>query len=881
MKSIFKKESFTIFKNRQLLIALIAIIFVPILYAGMFLWAFWDPYNFLDDIPVAIVNEDEGYLYEDEYLKLGQDLVDELKDSADFDFHFVSKDEGYEGLEAQDYYILIEIPSNFSKQATTVTEDSPEQLELIYVPNESYNFLASQMGETAMLQIEQALEEEIIEAYASVIFDTIDEVTDGLVEAKDATEELNDGAHELKEGTETIVEHLQTAAEGSITLKEGVFTAQDGAGELATGAETLSEGVTELYDNSVKLRDASTDIQTGAKQLADGLNSADAGVNELTKNIPLLIDGTGQIQDGLKQFQTELPKQMANQLSKTVQEQSGPVRQTIDEKLSEKAMELSPLISDRLTEEISSGAAQTITKEVNHLIDNAPDTIATNVSAVIVESVINLGEQRFETIKEEIYNILDEKVEPEVIEQIIATVEENINMIDKDQLQAQIESTLQTILDKVLADKEITAEQQKQLEKNIAKKATPQIEAGVIEALDSATDTIDKTLDDYEDILLENIDDVASSLETQLAKALNEPMGLLQDGVDNIQDGQRTLYTGVQTLQKGTSELADGSNQLVSGQNDYVANMNKFTSSFTKAKDGAIELSAGAYELYKGMNELYDGASQLSEGTNELAEGSEELKDGMTTLADGTKTFHEEMSDATDRVDEVNLTKETEQMIADPVTVNNKKINEVPNYGTGFAPYFLSLGLFVGALLLSIVYPLREPSTTPSSGFTWFLRKFLVLLVIGIFQALIASAILLLGLGLEVQSVPRFILFAILTSLTFITLVQFLVTCFDDPGRFMAIIVLILQLTTSAGTFPLELIPKVLQPINLVLPMTYSVAGFKAVISSGDFAVMGQNALVLIGFIIGAMLLTLSYFVIQYKRKYEVFNEPKEQTTAS
>src|SRR5690625_2555691 len=157
----------------------------------MFLWAFCDSYDRLDDIPVAIVNGDEGFYYEGEFLTLGDELVDKLSEEADFDFHFVDQKTGYEGLNAQDYYILIEIPKTFSKNATTVMDDQPQATELIYVPNESYNFLASQMGETAMLQIEQALEEKIIETYAETIFDEIDEVAVRLTEASDATEELN------------------------------------------------------------------------------------------------------------------------------------------------------------------------------------------------------------------------------------------------------------------------------------------------------------------------------------------------------------------------------------------------------------------------------------------------------------------------------------------------------------------------------------------------------------------------------------------------------------------------------------------------------------------------------------------------------------------
>src|SRR5699024_12703253 len=93
------------------------------------------------------------------------------------------------------------------------------------------------------------------------------------------------------------------------------------------------------------------------------------------------------------------------------------------------------------------------------------------------------------------------------------------------------------------------------------------------------------------------------------------------------------------------------------------------------------------------------------------------------------------------------------------------------------------------------------------------------------------------------------------------------------PGRFVAIIILIIQLTTSAGTFPLELIPKALQPLNMFFPMTYSVSGFKAVISSGDYTAMWQNAGVLIAFSVVFMLITLSYLILMFDSKSETRHE--------
>src|SRR5699024_1646650 len=114
----------------------------------------------------------------------------------------------------------------------------------------------------------------------------------------------------------------------------------------------------------------------------------------------------------------------------------------------------------------------------------------------------------------------------------------------------------------------------------------------------------------------------------------------------------------------------------------------------------------------------------------------------------GSDELTEKLADAA-KESSIDTSDETYNMMANPIEVTNEEINEVPNYGTGFAPYFLSLGLFVGALLLSIVYPLREPASRPTSGFNWFISKFGVLFGIGVLQAFIASGILLVGLGLE------------------------------------------------------------------------------------------------------------------------------------
>lgn len=113
-------------------------------------------------------------------------------------------------------------------------------------------------------------------------------------------------------------------------------------------------------------------------------------------------------------------------------------------------------------------------------------------------------------------------------------------------------------------------------------------------------------------------------------------------------------------------------------------------------------------------------------------------------------------------------------MFSDPVNVKGEKITKVSNYGTGLTPYILSLGLFVGALMITVVFDVKEPASRPESAIGWFISKFSILLPVGILQAVIACTVILFGIGLDVQSVWRFYLFSIIMSITCLALIQFL-----------------------------------------------------------------------------------------------------------
>ncbi|MFJ7728051.1 YhgE/Pip family protein [Neobacillus sp. NPDC097160] len=710
MKNILlKEELLTILKNKKVLIPIIAVMFVPVLYAGMFLWAFWDPYDKLDELPVAVVNDDAGATLDGDHLKLGDDLVSKLKKSKDFGFKFVDKNEGYKKLKDQKYYMVIEIPKDFSKNATTLLDEKPKKLELIYTPNESFNFLSAQIGGTAAEKIKTAVAEKVTETYAETMFDKITELADGVVKASDGAGQLSDGSVDLDKGSKDLQDGLATLAEKSIEFNNGMKTADSGSNQLASGSTELKKG----------------------------LAKADS-------SFPMLVDGTNEVYAGAQQLKSDLPAGIAAGIEK---ELTGSVG------------------------------------ELNNGIDQFKSQLSGMLAAQIAEQTITEQTEKMQKLAQ---TLIDNKVDPALVQGIMAN--EQKTAPTKEQLQQQILSELSPKLDA----------------------GFNQFKTGVDEKLAGAS----------------------SGLSEKINAQTTPYFDNLIAGIGKVNSGQKELQQGVHDLYVGS----------------------------TKLNDGASDLSSG-------MNQLTAGSSALTSGAEQLADGSDQLKDGTTKLSEGAKELADKLSDGANEASKVHSDDKTYNMMAAPVKLDNEKINHVPNYGTGFAPYFISLGLFVGALLLSIVFPLRDTAVAPSSGFNWFLSKYSIMAGVGIIQALLADVILLGGLGLDVQSVPKFILFSIITSLTFIALIQLLVSVFADAGRFLAIVILIFQLTTSAGTFPLELIPNFLQHFNAFLPMTYTVQGFKAVISSGDFSNMWQNVMILLGFLVAFAICTIAYFTMRHKHQ--------------
>jgi putative membrane protein len=399
----------------------------------------------------------------------------------------------------------------------------------------------------------------------------------------------------------------------------------------------------------------------------------------------------------------------------------------------------------------------------------------------------------------------------------------------------------------------------------------------------------------------------ANNINSGLGK-VNTGMGSLENALHSLHNSSSQLANTVsplsgrvnqyqQTLsdfQKNHPEINNGelqplqnAGQDITGKvNLYLSNLQKFNDGLGKAADSSTTLHNGTNQLTGDVNNLSAGAGKLAGSQRKLASGVSSVENGWNSaiqnltmlktsqdqLLAGSNQLTRQLTEGAKKLGTIHAGDQIYSMMANPVHLKEELVHNVPNYGTGLAPYFISLSLFVGALLVSTVFPMRETSMAPKSAWLWFLSKFIILAIVSLGHSIITNLCLIYVVGLKPIDTGWLFVFTFISSITFMAIIQFLATAADHAGRFIAVILLVLQLTASSGTFPNELTPVFLQRIHGLLPMTFTVQGFRAVISTGDHGVLFSDILSLVPYFFLSIILTLGVMWMLVLRQMKAHN---------
>lgn len=806
-----------VLKKPSLWIVMIGVACIPALYNLSFLTSMWDPYGNVKNLPVAVVNEDQPSEFQGKDLTIGQDMVASMKESNSLDFHFVSSEDATEGLEAGDYYMVVTLPADLSQKAATLLTDKPEQLEIAYQTSKGHSFVAAKMGESAMTKLQESVSEKMTQTYTRAVFSSMSQLQAGLGQAADGSWQLYQGSQALATGGQTLASGLGTLANSTHTLSEGAGQLQSGLVQYTDGVAQAAAGGTSLVNGLLPYTNGVGSLAEGASQLDSKSAELRAGAQQLQSGqdqIQKLVDGANQISNSLAQLATATAptKEQEESLTSLIQGLSS-LQAGIDD-LNTRVSGLTPPSLD--TAGITA-RLQMIGAQAQAIITSSQTDKEASVAALQATSA---------------YQAMDAGQQAELVAALEGAPSTRVS---------QAQEILQELasLESTLASLENAGEMTDQVAG--LKIGVQQLADGANQALPGATTAITELSGGIRQ---------ANSALSQLASGSQTLSGGVSQLQSELASGGARLAQGINLYTGAVSQLSSGANQLAENNAKVIAGAEQLTS-------GLGTLNTNSATLVAGAGRLADGATQLQAGAGQLQNGGQELVTGVGKLQTGTESLAVSLGQAHEQLSLVAVERQNADLVSKPVTLSHQDRDKVATNGVGMAPYMVSVALMVAALSTNVIFAKRIDGKAYTSRSEWAVNK----LVINGTIATLASVILYGTLRL-IGIVPSYPLatfgLILLAAWTFMTLVTALIGWNNHLGSFVALILLLLQLGSSAGTYPIELSPDFFQRVQPYLPMTYTVSGLRQTISMGN-QIHHQVSLLMV-FLIGFMVLGLLIF---------------------
>ena len=600
---------------------------------------------------------------------------------------------------------------------------------------------------------------------------------------------------------------LGTAATGARQLDSGIQSAQEGSATITTGLNTLTSGANTL--------------ESGLGTLASGTASLDTGAASLASGTQKLATASGQVASGAQQLAD----------STASGSQLGQGAQSLASGLSQAASQTTDLPAQ--TQQLASGAHALVSGLSAAVGSDSASGTLLNGSAQVASGLSQLssgigsaqaGVAQAKSGTTQLSGCLDQ-----MSQQAAAAAASGD------------EATMKATLEALSANLGSASTSAATVSTGLGS-----VDTGLGSAVQSA------------DALQQGASQVHSGLSSVSGTLSGSDVQRLTGGLDTLAAQSSTLAGSLSSAASGAQALQGGIASVNTGAESLAAGSSQVSSNMDTAASGAASLSAGASQVASGASSAQQGAGSLASGAQQLATGSSTLTDGLATAHSGASILADGLDTSVDAVNSQTANSDVKsEAMSEPVQTVESFYTQVKNYGTGFAPYFMAMALWVGCLVGTFVlkpldrHRLMSGSRPLATAFAGYARMAALATV----QAVLLLAVLQFGLQLQVDNVPGFYAFGVLTALVFAAFAQMLCAAFGLPGRFFLMILLMLQLTSSGGTFPVDMSPVFFQAISPWLPMTYVVEGMRQIMTGMNYAAVASSVAVLVAWGVASLLL--------------------------
>ena len=847
-EAMFKEWKAT-FKKPTFIIVMIGISLIPALYNIIFLSSMWDPYGQLSDLPVAVVNHDKEASYNGNSMSIGKDMVSNLKENKTLDFHFVDEEEGKKGLEDGNYYMVVTLPSDLSEKAASILTDHPEQMQIDYQTSSGHSFIASKMSDSAVTQLKQNVSTNVTETYTKALFNKMVELKDGMSQAASGSEKLTDGANQLVTGSQTLTTNLHSLADSSLTFSNGTEQFTKGLSAYVSGVEQLHLGLGNFNSGLVTYTGAVSQLDSGLDQLSSKNPELVRGINQLYTGVESYTGGVSQLNAGLNQFSSGVSAYTkgvgslttgASQLSN----QSATLRMSV-EQLSEGIQQLSSKLDASSEQKDQINQLSSGLNQLNQTIKNI-DVGDTKQLDSVLSSIVSLSNQMLASAQSDkattLANIQSTATYQSLTSEQQAEISASVSQNSTDSIQSA--QSIIALVQGLQGSLENLQNQSSNLStlKNQANQVLPLASnslTGLSSGLTEIQGSVTSKLVPTSQSIASGVNAYTTGVDkvSQGASQLSEKNATLTGSLDQLVSGSNTLTQKSSSLTAGVGQLAEKTPELVSGieklstasnqlnqkSQELIAGVDKLQSGSGQLADKSSQLLSGASQLENGANKLADGSGKLAEGGTKLTSGLEDLQTGVASLGQG-------LGNASDQLKSVSTESKNAEILSNPLNLSKTDNDQVPVNGIAMAPYMISVALFIAAISTNMIFAKLPSGRHPESRWAWLKSRTEINGIIGVLAGILVYGGVHL-IGLTANHEMRTFILIILTSLVFMSMVTALTTWNSRIGAFFSLILLLLQLASSAGTYPLALTNYFFRAINPWLPMSYSVSGLRQTIS--------------------------------------------------
>ena len=787
------RNVFTIFKNdfRALtrhffaFLIILAILFLPALYAWFNIYAFWDPYGKTGDVSIAVVCNDRDYMDEDgKIINIGNQLVEELKQDEKIGFVFLDDaDKAVDDLYAGKYYAAVIIEPDFTYNMYNFLKEDMFSPTINFYQNEKTNAIAVKVVEAAGDKVKQSVNKAYIQAIVETLFGKFNTFSEGV-----------QGDNTINMLRNTLAKIDKNLAQYDDTIDQFVAANNSLVGTLNNSNSTIDYTIHLLGNERINISKQVSYIESTKNDIAlinEEVNNLLTGLQDSVQNAIYKLDrlyNGGEDPDTVKETLKELERQYQELIDYLTHSGiSGPE--------AEDALSALNRIRDKITQlreqlgmnaQNDANAADQLKADYNEV---TVPMVYTAVTGYDYDDLANA--QKTEQSMDTMMTFMADDAE-----QRIVNIQNNVEIA-------------KTTTDDNTREKALTAAKNDSV-----------IVSQELSALGTAMDAVE---------------DAAGATDKKASTAAAQAAGNTKDAgeiFDDILNGNRDIDL-VEYLQVISDLL--GNARVALTEIVYPS----ITTLLTNLQDSLGDLSSVLLDLSDVMGEVPPIVSELSNTfgavNNALVQVKDLISSYRTRIADALGVLNGDTEDT--RLQQVLDFMDVDpqsiaEFLASPVTIRAESVYPVESYGAAMAPFYSMLAIWVGCIILNAILKVDTPiELIGATSRQKFFGRYLIFALLSLIQTMVIMGGDLLIFGMDCAHPGLFLLSGVVTSLTCSMLAYSMAIAFGNIGKALFVVFLIIQIAGSGGSYPIELLPDFFQQVYLFFPFPYAINAMREAIA--------------------------------------------------